>query len=274
MENNQDMGNAADTLVSVITPVYGCEKYIRSTIDSVLSQTYSNWEMLLADDCSPDGSADIIAGYAARDSRIKYIKMPQNGGAALARNAALEQARGRYIAYLDADDIWLPSKLERQIDFMAKNHAVFTCCDYEKIEEDGTPLCKTVHMPKTITYEQLLRNTVIQTVGVIVDTYGVDRSLLVMPNVRRGQDSATWLQMLRNGVRFQGQNEVLAQYRRVSNSLSANKLNAMKRTWYLYRNVEKLSVPKSVWCLTGWAWHASIKRIYLRKFFKNKRNNM
>ena len=264
------MENSANTLVSIITPVYDCEKYIRQTIESVQAQTYTNWEMLLADDCSPDNSAEIIAEYAKNDSRIKYIKLPQNGGAALTRNAALEQAKGRYIAYLDADDIWLPEKLEKQIEYMTKNNVVFTCCDYEKIENDGTPLNKVVHMPKTISYERLLRNTIIQTVGVIVDTDGVDRSLLVMPNVRRGQDSATWLQMLRNGVKFFGQNEVLAQYRRVPQSLSANKLNAMKRTWYLYRGVEKLSVPKSLWCLIGWAWHASLKRIYVGKFLRNK----
>ena len=262
------MNRDTSTMVSVITPVYNCSQYIRQTIESVLSQSYTNWEMLLADDCSPDDSAQIIAEYAAKDSRIQYIRMPQNGGAALARNAALAQAQGRYIAYLDADDLWFPTKLERQIDFMQANNVVFSCCDYERIEADGTPLNKIIHMPKTITYEQLLRNTVIQTVGVIVDTSGVDRSLLVMPNVRRGQDSATWLQMLRNGVKFCGQNEVLAQYRRVSNSLSANKLNAMKRTWFLYRNVEKLPVMKSLWCMTGWAWHASMKRIYLGRYFK------
>lgn len=260
--------NNLQPLVSVITPVYACEKYIRQTIDSVISQTFANWEMILADDCSPDGSAQIIAEYMQQDNRIRYIKLPENGGAAVARNAALAEARGRYIAYLDADDIWFPEKLERQLDFMEKNKVVFSCCDYEKIESDGTPLNKVVHMPKTITYEQLLRNTIIQTVGVIVDTQHVDRSLLVMPNVRRGQDSATWLQMLRNGVKFVGQNEVLAQYRRVPQSLSANKLNAAKRTWYLYRGVEKLSVAKSVWCMIGWAWHASLKRIYIGKYFK------
>lgn len=262
------MKNNTNTLVSIITPVYECEKYIRQTIESVQAQTYTNWELLLADDCSPDKSAEIIAEYAKDDSRIQYIKLSQNGGAAIARNAALDQAKGRYIAYLDADDIWLPEKLKKQIEFMTQNNVVFTCCDYEKIENDGTPLNKIVHMPKTISYEQLLRNTIIQTVGVIVDTDGVDRDLLVMPNVRRGQDSATWLQMLRNGVKFFGQNEVLAQYRRVPQSLSANKLNAMKRTWYLYRGVEKLSVTKSLRCLIGWAWHASLKRIYVRKIFK------
>jgi teichuronic acid biosynthesis glycosyltransferase TuaG len=257
--------NFSDELVSIITPVYCCEAYIAMTIDSVLAQTHTNWELLLVDDCTTDNSASIIAAYQEKDSRIKYARLPENSGAAVARNAALAQAKGRYIAYLDADDIWLPDKLHRQLTFMTENGAVFSCCDYEKIESDGTPLNKTIHMPKTITYEQLLRNTIIQTVGVIVDTKYVDRSLLVMPNVRRGQDSATWLQILRNGVKFTGQNEALAQYRRVPQSLSANKLNAMKRTWYLYRGVEKLSVPKSVWCMMGWAWHASLKRIYFTR---------
>lgn len=262
------MENNSNTLVSIITPVYNCEKYISQTIDSVISQTYENWEMILADDNSPDNSAKIIAEYAAHDSRIKYIKLTQNGGAALARNAALEKANGRYIAYLDADDLWFPTKLERQIDFMTKNNIAFTCCDYEKIENDGTPLNKVIHMPKTISYEQLLRNTIIQTVGVVVDTEKVDKTLITMPNVRRGQDSATWLKMLHNGVEFVGQNEVLAKYRRVPQSLSSNKFNAMKRTWYLYRNVEKLSLMKSLWCMVGWAWHASLKRVYIGKYFK------
>lgn len=252
-------------MVSIITPVYKCADYLPMTIESVQNQTYSNWELILVDDCTPDNSAEIIARYGKDDKRIRYIKQTHNGGAALARNAGLEAATGRYIAYLDADDVWLPNKLERQIDFMRENNVEFSCCDYEKIEADGTPLNKVVHMPKTITYNQLLSNTIIQTVGVIVDLNKVNRKLLVMPNVRRGQDSATWLQMLRNGVKFVGQNEVLAQYRRVPQSLSANKFSAMKRTWYLYRGVEHLSLAKSCVCMMGWAYHASIKRIYIRK---------
>lgn len=252
-------------LVSIITPVYKCEEYIEKTMNSVLAQTYPNWEMLLVDDCSPDNSAELVRAYAQRDPRFRYIRLETNSGAAIARNVGLENAKGRYIAYLDADDIWLPEKLERQIRFMEENDVQFSCCDYEKIEADDTPLNKIVHMPKTITYNQLLSNTIIQTVGVIVDLDKVDRKLLVMPNVRRGQDSATWLQMLRSGVKFVGQNEVLAQYRRVPQSLSANKLSALKRTWYLYRGVEHLSLPKSCFCLIGWAYHASVKRIYIKK---------
>lgn len=252
-------------LVSIIVPVYNSEKFIADTIESVRNQTYINWEMILVDDCSSDKSAEIIKKYGDIDERIKYIKLQDNSGAAIARNVGLENSKGCYIAYLDADDIWLPQKLKSQIDFMKSNNIFFTCCDYEKIEEDGRKLNKVVHMPTTITYEKLLSNTIIQTVGVVVDLRGVDRELLQMPNVRRGQDSATWLQILKAGVEFHGQNEVLAQYRRVSQSLSANKLNAMKRTWYLYRNVEHLSFLKSVKCLVGWAYHASLKRIYLKK---------
>ncbi len=254
-----------DELVSIITPVYGCEKFIEETIKSVQNQTYKNWEMLLVDDCTPDNSAEIIKNLAISDSRLKYIKLTENSGAAVARNVGLENARGRYIAYLDADDLWFENKLESQLKFMKENGVEFSCCDYEKIDEDGTKLNKIVNMPKTITYKQLLRNTIIQTVGVIVDLEKVDKKLLVMPNVRRGQDSATWLQMLKNGVVFTGQNEVLAIYRRVSQSLSANKLTAMKRTWNLYRKVENLNVVYSLWCLIGWAWNASKKRIYLNK---------
>ena len=224
-------------LVSIITPVYNCERFIEITINSVRSQTYENWELLLVDDCSPDNSDQIIERIMKEDSRIKYIKLEKNSGAAVARNVGLERSKGRYIAYLDADDVWYNNKLESQIRFMAEYDVQFTCCDYEKIEEDGTNLNKIIHMPTTITYKQLLRNTIIQTVGVVVDLNKVDKKLLIMPNVRRGQDSATWLQLLKNGVVFKGQNVVLAQYRRVSQSLSSNKISAIKRTWYLYRGV-------------------------------------
>ena len=251
------------TKVSIIVPVYKCEKFIAETIECVKNQTYSDWELLLIDDCSPDHSAQIIKEYEKECPRIRYFKLPQNSGAAVARNTGLANARGRYIAYLDADDLWLPEKLERQLAFMQKYGVSFTCCDYEKIREDGVSLNKIVHMPKTISYEQLLRNTIIQTVGVVIDRQTVDQRLLEMPNVRRGQDSATWLQMLKNGVVFCGQNEVLAKYRVVTGSLSANKFQAMKRTWNIYRNIEHLSLIKSVWCLFGWAYHASLKRIYI-----------
>lgn len=257
-----------DSLVSIIVPIYNSERFLVDTIESVRRQTYMNWELILVDDSSSDRSREIMEKYARKDIRIRSIFLEENSGAAVARNQGLKATKGRYIAYLDADDLWMPEKLEKQLLFMNETGAVFTCCDYEKIEQDGTPLNKTVRMPQRITYKQLLRNTIIQTVGVMVDTKYVDISLLEMPNVRRGQDSATWLQMLRNGIEFRGQNEVLAVYRRVPSSLSSNKLKAMKRTWNLYRRLEHLSIPYSIWCLFGWAYHGSLKRIYIGKFLK------
>lgn len=262
-----------DDLVSIIVPVYNSEEYLAETLDSVRRQTYHNWELLLVDDCSTDSSAEIIRQYMEKDDRIRYILLPTNGGAAVARNTGLEASNGRYIAYLDADDLWYPKKLERQLEFLRENNVAFSCCAYDKIEQDGTPLYKDVYMPATMNYHQLLKNTIIQTVGVIVDTKLVDPELLLMPNVRRGQDFATWLQILRSGVLFHGQHEVLASYRRVATSLSANKLRAFKRTWHVYRQVEHLSLPYSLWCQACYAYHACMKRIYVGKYI-NKLNDM
>jgi teichuronic acid biosynthesis glycosyltransferase TuaG len=253
-------------LVSIIMPSYNTGRYIADSIRSVQAQTYGNWELLIVDDCSTDASAEIIGEYARKDPRIRYIKLSENSGAAIARNTGLEAARGRYIAYLDADDLWFPQKLERQLDFLSRNNVGFSCCAYEKIEQDGSSLKKTVWMPKTMNYHQLLKNTIIQTVGVIVDTKLVNPALLVMPNVRRGQDFATWLQILRSGILFHGQPEVLAAYRRVATSLSANKLRAFKRTWHVYRQVEHLPFLYAAWCQVSYAYHACIKRIYAEKY--------
>lgn len=253
-------------LVSIIVPVYNNEKYIEQTIRSVQAQTYQDWEMLMIDDCSTDSGAQIIQKLLAEDRRLKYFRLETNSGAAIARNTALENAKGQYIAYLDADDLWLPIKLEKQINFIRNNLNVgFTCCDYNKIDSDGMFLNKIIHMPQTLTYKKFLRNTIIQTSGVMVDITRISSELLKMPNIRRGQDAATWAQILKAGNVFYGQNEVLAAYRRVEGSLSSNKLKAVKRTWYWYRKVEKLNFFYAFWCFIGYAFHASMKRIYKKK---------
>ena len=186
-------------LVSIITPIYKCEKFVKDTIECVLNQTYDNWELLMVDDCSPDNSADIIKKYAKDDSRIKYIKLEKNSGAAVARNKALHESKGRFIAYLDADDLWKSEKLEKQVNFMLDNNYAFTCTDYEKIDENGNSLNKVIKIPKKVNYNLFLRNTIIQTVGVMVDTKLTGKELLEMPNIRRRQDAATWCQLLKNG---------------------------------------------------------------------------
>lgn len=258
MENNKE-------LISIITPVYNCEKLLPKTIESVLNQTYSNWEMLLVDDCTPDSSADLIKEYIKKDSRIKYFKLDKNSGAAIARNVALKESKGRFIAYLDADDLWRPEKLEKQVKYMLENNYAFTCTDYEKITEEGTSLNKIIKIPQKVTYNLFLRNTIIQTVGVMVDTKITGKDVLVMPNIRRRQDAATWCQLLKAGYDCYEVPENLSYYRVVSNSLSSNKFKAVKGTWFLYRKIEKLSLFKASFCFVGYAVNAVKKRIYFKK---------
>ena len=249
--------------ISIITPVYNCEKFIKKTIECVLNQIYKNWEWLLIDDCSSDNSANIILEYALKDERIKYFKLDKNSGAAEARNKALEISKGRFIAYLDSDDLWKKEKLEKQVKFMLDNKIGFSCTDYEKIKEDGTSLNKIIKIPKKVNYNLYLRNTIIQTVGVMIDTKITGKELLKMPNIRRRQDAATWCQLLKNGFDCYEVPENLSYYRVVNNSLSSNKLKAVKGTWYLYRNIEKLSIIKSIICFIGYAFNAVKKRIYI-----------
>ena len=164
------MTKEVNELVSIITPIYKCEKFVKDTIECVLNQTHDNWELLMVDDCSPDNSADIIKKYAKDDSRIKYIKLEKNSGAAVARNKALHESKGRFISYLDDDDLWKNEKLEKQVNFMLDNNYAFTCTDYEKIDENGNSLNKIIKIPKKVNYNLFLRNTIIQTVGVMIDT--------------------------------------------------------------------------------------------------------
>ena len=131
----EDKTRMEEDMVSIITPVYKCEKLIEETIKCVLNQTYKNWEWLLVDDCTPDNSAEIIKKYQEKDNRIKYFKLNENSGAAIARNKALSESRGRFVAYLDADDLWRNNKLEKQVSFMKENGYAFSCTDYEKIDE-------------------------------------------------------------------------------------------------------------------------------------------
>lgn len=251
--------------ISIITPVYNCEKFIKKTLECVLNQIYKNWEWLLIDDCSSDNSANIILEYALKDERIKYFKLDKNSGAAIARNTALEKSTGRFIAYLDSDDLWKKEKLEKQVKFMLNNNYAFTCTDYEKIKEDGTSLNKIIKIPEKVNYNLFLRNTIIQTVGVMIDTKLTGKDLLYMPNIRRRQDAATWCQLLKNGFDCYECPENLSYYRVVSNSLSSNKLKAIKTNWYWYRKIEKLPLYKACYCFIGYAFNGIKKRIYLRK---------
>ena len=249
-------------LISIIVPVYNAEKYILETMDSVLVQTYSDWELLLVDDCSCDRSAETIAKYAEREkeSRIRLIRQPSNQGAACARNRGLMEAQGRYIAYLDADDLWMPEKLEHELAFMRKKDAAFVFTGYEFADENGAGLGKVVRVPETLNYRQALSNTTIFTTTVMFDTEKISKEQLVMPQIK-SEDTALWWRVLRSGQMAYGLDENLALYRRAGRTLSSNKLEALRRIWNLYRKAEGMGIISSAWHFCFWAVRAVWRRV-------------
>ncbi|NMH75169.1 glycosyltransferase family 2 protein [Bacillus sp. RO2] len=249
----------SSSLVSVITPSYNAEKFIAATIESVRTQTYTNWEMIIVDDCSKDTTREILKEYAALDPRIKPIFLEENSGAAVARNTALKAAQGDYVAFLDSDDLWVPDKLEKQLAFMQKNDYAFSFTAYNLMDEDGKPLDKVIDVPKQIDYKGLLKNTIIGCLTVMIDTRKVEP--LQMPLIRTRQDFALWLKVLRQGHIAYGMQEPLANYRIVEGSISSNKLKTAKRNWYVYREIEKLSLPYASWCFVNYAFYAIKKRV-------------
>ena len=249
----------SEYLVSIVTPVYNSEKFISETIDSIQNQTYKHWELILVDDCSSDNSYDIISKYIKYDKRIRYIKLEKNSGAAVSRNTGIKNAKGRFIAFLDSDDIWLPEKLEKQLKYMLDKKIGFTFTSYRYMKEDGTKTNKVAKAPYKINYNGLLKNTIIGCSTVVLDRQIVGDFL--MPLVRKGQDTATWLMILRNQKYAYGMEEILVDYRLVGNSLSSNKIKALKRTWNIYRSVEKINVFKSTYVFCFYVFNAIKKRL-------------
>lgn len=248
-------------MISIIVPVYNAEKYIRTTIEMVKKQTYRDWELILVDDGSKDRSPEIITECMKRDpEKIRFIQKPVNEGAAKARNTGIDAANGRYIAFLDADDIWYAEKLEKELAFMEKHDAAFVFSSYEFGDENGIPTGKAVHVPKVLTYKEALSRTVIFTSTVLLDTEKIRKELIHMP-VIGSEDTATWWQILKEGVTAYGLDELLAVYRRPARSLSSNKGIAIKRIWNLYRTVAEMSVMTSFLYLLRWAWKATVRRV-------------
>ncbi len=245
-------------LVSIVVPVYNAGKYIEKTIRMVQEQTFTNWELILVDDCSQDDGAKKIEPFLS--DKIRLIQKEKNEGAAAARNTGLDHMRGRYLAFLDADDVWRKEKLEKELDFMRKKDCAFCFTAYEFGDEEANGTGKVVNVPETLTFKQALPRTVIFTTTVLFDTEKIDKKLLKMPQVP-SEDTATWWQILRAGYTAYGLNENLAVYRRPAKSLSSNKFVALKRIWFLYRRQAGLSVVKSAYYFVIWAFLAVKRRI-------------
>lgn len=248
--------------ISIVVPVYNAAKYIEQTVSMVQKQTYTDWELILVEDCSKDESRKVLQNLenSLRDSRIRVIYKEKNEGAAKARNTGVMAATGEYLAFLDADDIWKETKLEKELAFMKQKDAAFVFTSYEFGDEQGNGTGKFVNVPDTLNYKQALSRTVIFTSTTLFDLKKLGKELVTMPVVP-SEDSATWWQILRAGYTAYGFQEVTTVYRRPPKSLSSNKGKAIQRIWYLYRKVERLSLPVSIFCFIGWAVRATLRRL-------------
>ncbi len=245
-------------VISIIVPVHNAKKYLEKTIACVQNQTYADWELILVDDNSQDGTDEIYQNIS--DNRIKVIQKKFNEGAASARNTGLLAATGRYLAFLDADDIWMPLKLEKELGVMKEKDAAFVFTSYEYGDEEGKGKGKIAHVPAQINYKGALKNTIIFTSTVLLDRSKIPDELIRMPLVP-SEDTATWWQILKNGYIAYGLDEALVIYRRPAKSLSSNKFAAIMRIWNLYRQVEHLPLFKSCYYFVCYAFRTTMRRL-------------
>jgi teichuronic acid biosynthesis glycosyltransferase TuaG len=228
-------------LVSIITPSFNCEKFIAETIQSVQNQTYQNWEMIIVDDGSIDKTVSIIKQMACLDTRIVFLKLDINLGTGIARNTALYRAKGRYISFLDADDLWTPNKLEIQIEFMQANKLSFTFSFYDYINEEGKSLSKRVESPINLSYRQLLFCNYIGNLTAIYDVNYFGK--IPISPIRKRQDWMLWLTVLKKIKVAHPVPESLAYYRIRDNSISTSKFDLVKYNFAVYRKFHGFSFP-------------------------------
>ncbi|MDD3038171.1 glycosyltransferase family 2 protein [Bacteroides sp.] len=250
-----------NALISIITPNYNCEEYIGRTIESVLSQTYQNWEMLIQDDCSTDKSIEIAMSYAKKDSRIKIKINTQRSGAAITRNNAIERSKGEYLAYLDSDDIWLPTKIEKQLDFMIKNNCDFSFACYEHISEEGKSLLKQAQVIKHLTYNKMLMHC---WPGCLTVMYKQNLNhKIYAEDIKKNNDHALFLRVLKYCKNAMGMDECLALYRIRKGSISRNKWKVLKTFIMVVHQFEQKSLLFAHWCV--------FTHMFVKAFFKYKK---
>jgi len=237
-----------EVLVSVIMPVRDGGRFIVEAIESVINQTYLHWELIIINDGSRDDTLEIAQKYAKDDNdRVKVLSLPEGAGVAKARNYGLSKSRGRYIAFLDADDVWMPSKLEKQIGFMKLNKCVLCFSAYETIDEQSYGI-GMVGVPDKVTYSGLLKANVIGCLTAVYDVTYFGR--VNMPLIMKREDYAFWLMLLKKVNFAYGINEPLAKYRVHASSASYKKRKVIGPTWILFRENEKLSLLQSLYCFT------------------------
>ena len=246
---------STDTLISIVTPAYKASRFIAETIHSVREQTHDNWELIIVDDGSPDDTCAIVEQSAQEDCRIRLIRQRRNYGPSAARNRALEASTGRYIAFLDADDLWLPEKLERQVRFMSDVDAAISFTGFRRISETGDTCGRLTRIPDRLTYGQLLRNTAIAASTVLIDRNMTGSFRM---STAPCDDYFLWLEILRRGFVCHGLQADLMRYRVVDNSCTRNKRRNALNVWRTYREIG-LNMPYAGWCFANYAVRAWLK---------------
>lgn len=236
------------SLISIITPLYNSELYIERTINSVLQQSFTNWELFIIDDCSTDNGLKIAQNHAFLDSRIKILINSKNSGAAVSRNKGIEAATGNYIAFLDSDDQWHKNKLKLQLEFMQKHKVNFTYSYYNHIDEDGKELSVTNNLPDKVDYNSTMKSNKI---GCLTVVYNIDFfGKMYMEDIRKRQDYTLWLKLLKKTEYAYCVPKVLATYTVRKGSISSNKFSLVKYHWHIYRQIESQSFLKSLYYLS------------------------
>lgn len=224
-------------LVSIIMPTYNSQTFIEKSIDAIIQQTYLNWELLITDDCSEDNTFEIIKKYELADERIKVFRLKSNSGAGVARNNSIKHASGRFIAFCDSDDRWFQEKLDKQIQFMLENRMAFSYTNYEIVDDNEKKIGVFISPPK-ITYKDMLKQDKIGCLTAIYDAEILGKHF--MPPLRKRQDWALWLNILKKTPFALGLNETLAIYKKRGDSISSNKFKLVKYIWHVYRYEQKM----------------------------------
>lgn len=251
-------------LVSIITPTYNAEKFITETLKSVQNQTYQNWEMILVDDASTDKTVKIISDFVEKDSRLKLFKLEKNSGNGFARNIALEKAVGKYIAYLDADDLWFPNKLEKQIEFLKENNLHFTFSFYDCIDEGGSSLNRRVETPVPLAYNQLFFCNYVGNLTAIYDADFFGK--IKLESSQKRQDWRLWLTILKQIKTAEAIPESLAFYRIRKDSISSSKFKLIKHNFAVYREFHGYNLVFSILLMMRFLFtQLIIKPKYIKK---------
>ncbi|MGF1726741.1 glycosyltransferase family 2 protein [Photobacterium nomapromontoriensis] len=246
-------------LISIIMPAFNAQKYISDTIESVISQTYDNWELIIVDDCSRDNTKDIIENFCSIDNRIHYYINDKNSGSAFSRNKALEKAKGRFIAFLDADDLWDNDFLKSQLSFLNKSNSPLVFSSYRRIDESGNKILKDFIVPGIVCYDDLLKTCSISCLTAVYDCDKIGKHYFDSSLGSLRDDYAMWLSILKSGIVATGNSNVLASYRVFSQSTTSKKYKMIPRQYGIYRNVEKFGLMKSLYYTFHWSVNGLIK---------------